>query len=272
MTNSHFDNAGSGFNLEDDEDLASMLGRAERASEDDGDLNIRPETRPGEVAAPEKPAYPSFEEQDDFAVEPIAEIEPLVAPEPEPEPEPEPVVEPEPAPVVKPVRTPESEPAVAHDVRNARGRVRVPSEAEQITDVTRTVAILDAYRSLSAEEKAVTVQFVTTGEMDSADDATVVVKVLNADPMLVTTMRALREAYEHDLVERAFYAMSLETKTLHSLGSLVAVFSDKDYQESQSNLDYSRQVVADIANLGDREISFVKATESVLAAAETAGR
>lgn len=297
-TDNDFDKPGSGFNLDEGEDLASMLGRAERASEDDGDLNVLPE-RTAQPTAPQPPAplewsdptpEPAEEEpvtepdipqpldmeldldfdlpaeHHDEAPEGAAvEFEPQVDPEPEPEPEAQPEPEPTPEPVAP-------APTSVSMAPPQRGRVHVPSEAEQVSSVARTVAILDAYRALSAEEKAVTVQFVTTGQLDSADDATVVVKVLNADPMLVTTMRSLREAYECDPVARAFYAMGLDTKTLHSLGSLVSVFSDKDYDETLTNLDYSRRVVEDIAQLGDREIGFVKATESVLAAAESVGR
>lgn len=295
MSSFGLDNAGSGFNLEDDEDLESMLGRASAASEDDGDLNFGPRQSSQSVPEPEPQSQFDFSDgegvsqeqptEEPVAAEPAVEEEAEVI-EPEPEMNQEPYVEPyvepapvEPAPVaVTEERSHAPEPAYSTEPMVTpptapgpnRARVRVPSEQEQVADAARVISIIDVYRKLSAEEKTVTVQFVTNGDMDTTDDATLVVKVLNADPMLTTTMRALREAYEHDLVERAFYAMSLDTKTLHSLGSLVSVFSDKEYDESLSNLAYSRDVVASIAELGDREINFVKATESVLAAAEIA--
>lgn len=280
MSNFGLDNAGSGFNL-DDEDFGSMLDRAAAASEDDNgnspttvtpmasdlasfleddDETYTPPQAEPEPVAPE----PVLEE---FDMEPEPELEPYMEPEPEPEPYVEPEPEPEPEPVVAPQRKrTEVEPPPAPS--KSKARVRVPTEAEQVAETARMIRILDTYRRLNPEEKMVAIQFVTNGDMDQAEDATVVVKVLNADPMLTPTMRALREAYEAEPVERAFYAMSLETRLLHNLGGLVGVFSGEEYDEKQTNLAYSRSVVAAIARLSDREINFVKATESVLAAAE----
>lgn len=280
MSTFGLDNAGSGFNIEDDEDLESMLGRAASASEDDGELTPlnqgdAPDFDELSVEVPAAPNAPQVTEFSDLTDAPVEayDVDPApveeefgqepapvaVVPEPTPEPEPVPaVVEPEPAAVPAPPVPPTP----------ARARVHVPSEAEQVEDTARVIRILDVYRQLSNEEKAVALQFVTDGALSKAEDAVLVVKVLNADPMLAATMRALREAYECEAVERAFYAMALDTKTLHSLGSLVSVFSGQDYDESLPNLAYSRAVVAAIAGLGEREISFVKATESVLAAAE----
>ena len=283
MSNYDFENSGGGFALDDDEDLDTMLNRATSAAETDEDINggvtmpedpdfdledledlVDPE--PAKPAKPEKAAKPAPRRPVEPEPEPVEEVssdpEPLAFLEPEPELAPEPEPEPEPTPAPKPVK-----PNPAPSTQQNRGKIKVPTEKELVAEATRIINILDVYRSLSKEEKEVTVQFVTDGELSEASDPVVVVKVLTSNPTLGSTMRALREAWECEPVERAFYAMALSSEELHSLGNLVTVFTEEEYDPSLSNLAYSRKVVAGIAKLQEREIGFVKATESVLAKA-----
>lgn len=306
------ENAGSGFDLDDSEDLESMFGKAAGASEDSGDLT-------GLSSEDLNRSQRTQMHEDDDVSAPPASPAPAVQAEPEPESgqdsdeletiiseiehiqgeaaehatpaavpandanvvasdhvviddslEKEIAIDPAP----QPTELPKDGEKLLDDnmspnasTSSTSKRVKVPSEAEQIESVERIIRILDAYRNLTAEEKSVAIQFVTDGELDSAEDEVVVVKVMNADPLLTKTMLALEKAYELDAVERAFFAVSLDSKTLHALGGLVSVFSSVDYDENQSNIDYSRQVVADITKLDEREIGFVKATGRVLAAA-----
>ena len=146
-------------------------------------------------------------------------------------------------------------------------RIHVKSEKEQISEISRTLRIVDAYRSLSSDEKTVAIQFVTNGNMTEADDATLAVKVMNCDSLLSPTMSALSQAHELSAVKRAFFILALDEPVLHNLGEMVEVFTGVNYDKTKNNLEYSELLVDAIEQLSDKEISFIKSTEKVLAAA-----
>lgn len=194
------------------------------------------------------------------------EIDPnptFTAPAPTPTPAPAHVAIP--SPVAREVNystTPEYSP------RAASRRISIPSESEEIALAGKVIRILDAYRKLSSEVQSVASQFITSGSEVIEDEATLVVKVINADPMLSVTMRSLREAKALDPVERVFHVISLEDDVLHSLGGLVSVFNGTALDESLNKINYARALVREIDKLEPRAVNYVESTESILAAAD----
>lgn len=147
-------------------------------------------------------------------------------------------------------------------------RIHIPSEAEEIQLASKTIRIIDAYRKLNSEVKTAASQFITNGTEIIEDEATLVVKVLNVDPMLPITMRSLREAKAKDPVERVFYVIDLSDDVLHSLGALVSVFSDVALDPRETKINYARKLVQEIDKLEARAVNYVESTESILAAAD----
>lgn len=212
------------------------------------------------------------EEYDDLpAEEPVAPIEQRAPRSWEIDPNPSfttpaPVV----APVVAPTPTP---PPVKHSAGSeysqpSSRRISIPSESEEIALAGKVIRILDAYRKLSPEVQSVASQFITSGSEVIEDEATLVVKVINSDPMLSITMRSLREAKDLDPVERVFFVISLEDEVLHSLGGLTSVFNGTTLDPNQNRISYSRALVHEIEKLEGRAVNYVESTESILAAAD----
>lgn len=149
----------------------------------------------------------------------------------------------------------------------ASTRIHIPTEADEIALAGKMIRIVDAYRKLNEDVKTVASQFITSGAEIVEDEATLVVKVLNVDPMLPITMRSFREAKALDPVERVFYIISLEDDVLHSLGRLVSVFIENTLDESDTKINYARKLVREIDQLENRAVNYVESTESILAAA-----
>lgn len=158
------------------------------------------------------------------------------------------------------------QPTPATQARNT-GRIHIPSENDQISIAKKTIRIVDAYRALNDEVRMVASQFITSSDEIITDEATLVVKVLNADPMLGTVMKALREAKNLDPVERVFYVIDLRDDVLHSLGDLVKAFTDVEFDTSASKINYARNLVREIDQLESHAVNYVESTESILAAA-----
>jgi hypothetical protein len=177
---------------------------------------------------------------------------------------------PTPAPAAVPAYSAPSHAAPRTETRptDTRKRINIPSEAEEILLAGKVIRILDAYRKLSSEVKTVASQFITNGAEVIEDEATLVIKVINVDPMLSTTMRSLREAKALDPVERVFYVIELDDEVLHSLGGLVSVFNGTTIDDSLSKVNYARTLVREIDNLDSRAVNYVESTESILAAAD----
>lgn len=282
----NLDNAGSGFVLDDGEDLSYLLSEAESHEEDDNertDIYFQDSEQPSSAQPPAKeeesnePApqvtSENVVEEESVIVEPEPVVEPVAYDDPEPvqeHPETQEVYEPEPvhneprehswADSVDPVPTPQV------NETYETPRVSVPKNAS-VEQVAQIIRILDAYRQLNSEEKTVASQFITVGEtLDNEEEF--VVSVLNVDPMLTKTMKALKEAKDRDPVDRAFFVVDLERNLLKNLGNLVSVFTGDEISNDQSHNQYSRQVVKNIEQLDNKDMSFVSATETVLTAAE----
>jgi hypothetical protein len=150
--------------------------------------------------------------------------------------------------------------------RSASRHINIPTEADEIATAGKVIRIIDAYRQLTPEVRSVASQFITGGSEVIEDEATLVVKVINADPMLSVTMRSLREAKAHEAVERVFYVISLEDDVLHNLGGLVSLFNGTTLDESANKISYARALVREIEKLEPRAVNYVESTESILAA------
>lgn len=144
--------------------------------------------------------------------------------------------------------------------------INIKSEADEIATAGKVIRIIDAYRKLNSEVRSVASQFITGGSEVIEDEATLVVKVLNADPMLSVTMRSLREAKALDPVERVFYVISLSDDVLHNLGGLVSLFNGTTMNESENRISYARELVREVEKLEPRAVNYVESTESILAA------
>jgi hypothetical protein len=259
-------NAGSGFSLDDeDEDFDALLNHAAAVSDGDegGASDLDAIDGPPAVMTKEKDVDPVKDTKESYDSEAQKLIDELDGINDDPKDE-------KPVPVEVPA-PPVEVPVVSSKAVKPHGGVRIRTEDELEQDTSRIIRVLDAYRDLSSEEREVALQFISNGQAEGVTDSKAVVKVINADQMLLKTMSSMCEVYELAPVDRAFYVMALDSKTLHMLGDLVSVFTQSDYNTKQSNLQFAKEVVSGIEQVGDREISYVKATESLLSASRTEG-
>jgi hypothetical protein len=210
---------------------------------------------------------------------------PQVAPEPTPQPEhytPEPVkqeftpafvpeaVMPTPAYTPEPYQKPElsatptSVFAHVNPAAVAGGLLPVGVDEDFLATAIR---VLDSYRALDRDVQKVVSQFVTSGERVFESEAELIIAVLQVDRTLGITMRALRDAKGLDPMERAFYIMELDISILKSLGDLISIFTGSTLIfVPGETISFARSLVKEIEQLDSRSISYVEATESVLAA------
>lgn len=228
------DNQGAGFVTDDGDDLDSMLSAANQGAEDD-DVDTSHYFTDSDVDSP--------------AVGPVNAT-----------------TVPEPGTVV----APEPEPMVSPEPLRAPARVSMRSEADDITEAGRVIRVLDTYRSLNSDTRSVVSQFIhNDNSHDPNDEALLVVRTLRADPMLAKCMRALGDSTtEKDRVKRVFYILRLPTDVLHSLGELVSMLSDSDLGNRNDQLAYAQSLENQVEGLDSKTIEYVKATQSVLDAAE----
>lgn len=258
-------NEGGGFAFDDDSDLDQLLeiaSKGEESGEDEDDSGIFLEDS-GEIAA--SPADTGVK----TAPEPVQErYEEPVVQEPEPIVQetsytPEPVYE-EPVISAPPVQeyTPTTPSFTAH-------RPVIRKETDLIDEAARVIRVLDVYRKLTDDVKNVVAQFVyNDNEVDISDEATLVVKVINAEDMLGKTMTNLKEsAAQKDRVERAFYILRLAEDELASLGALVSTLTETEISGIHDRIGFSKQVESAVDTLDPKIIQYVTATESVLNAA-----
>lgn len=144
-------------------------------------------------------------------------------------------------------------------------------ESDQIADADRVIRVLDAYRALTASEKSVAAQFVLNStDVDTSNEPEIVVKVINSDAMLGITMRNIREmASEKDRVERVFMVLRLPDDQLDSLGEIIQSVSDSKFETTlrSDRIGFAKEVEAAIDSLENDIVSYISATEGVLAAA-----
>lgn len=261
----HLDNEGTGFAL-DDEDFDKIFEKANEAATEDEDTNklfSGESTPPVNQGVQAQPESQDSQEQINSSV-----LEEMLNP-PVQETEPATVIESATvAPEVKQEVTPPTEMTIP--TATEQGRIKIPTEADDLAQVALVIRIVDAYRELTAEEKSVSSQFITGGE-EVTDESTYVVKVLNVDPMLSLTMETLISAKNQDPVERAFFVIDLSDKLFYSLGQLVSVFSDEDFSKREARSQYARRLVKCIEALDAKSMGFVEATQSVLKVTKTEG-
>lgn len=144
-------------------------------------------------------------------------------------------------------------------------------ESDQIADADRVIRVLDAYRALTAIEKSVAAQFVLNStDVDTSNEPEIIVKVINSDAMLGITMKNIREmASEKDRVERAFMVLRLPDDQLDSLGEIIQSVSDSKFETTlrSDRIGFAKEVEAAIDSLENDIVSYISATEGVLAAA-----
>lgn len=237
MSEFALDNEGSGFAVDDEEDFDAMFSASVSAAEDTGE-DVSSFLSPAEKkSAPSK--KPEKEEIREEKSEP--------APQP-----PMPVVE---------------EPKKKENDWTSR-KIHIPSLEDQITQVRKILNVYQAYTQLGPQEKSVVAQLVSRDDL--SDEYAFVVGVLNADPMLARTVITFLQAKEMEPVDRAFFVIDLESELLSRMGKLVEVFLNDS--ENLPNMSDRTQYVHFLVNIIDRldpkTISYVRAAESVLKAAE----
>ena len=145
-------------------------------------------------------------------------------------------------------------------------------ESDQIADADRVIRVLDAYRALTAIEKSVAAQFVLNStDVDTSNEPEIVVKVINSDAMLGITMKNIREmASEKDRVERVFMVLRLPDDQLDSLGEIIQSVSDSKFETTlrSDRIGFAKEVEAAIDSLENDIVSYISATEGVLAASD----
>lgn len=279
-----------------DEDTSVFFGG--RVSDDDEEDDYSTPTR----ASQPSPAYespkvdpepvyeaPSYSTESSYSVqdaystpEPAYIPEPVYTPEPVAAPEPTyttPEVQswddpsygtayssPAPVAVPSPSVAPVSSYVAPAPTPVAPTRIQMRTEADQLNLVRKAIKILEAYRPLKEDVKAVVSQLISNGEDLIDDEAKFVVKVLNVDSELDATMQAFVEAKGLEPVERAFYVIGLDDKTMYSLGSLVSAFSGESIDTSLTKILYSKAMVHDIEKLDRLVLEYVEATSTILAA------
>lgn len=242
------------------DDFDELFAKAIQSAEDSGDDSVLT----GVVESED------FEPTERAVAEP--QVQPIVEPDPTPEVIEEPVVDEileEPV-IQQPVQEPVVQTPAEYTapLSNTPGRLHIPSEEERISEITRIIAVLDAYRKLTNDEKGVAVQFITGSNITEAPEGVVVSRALGLDKQTAITMNCLLEAWELEPVDLAFYVINLDEETLVSMGKLLAVFRENvpDKTPSISSIEYARVLVDCIAGLGEHEMGFIKSTGSVLAA------
>lgn len=168
-----------------------------------------------------------------------------------------------------------SEPPAVNDssssVSNSKPGIHFKRESDQIADADRVIRVLDAYRALTAIEKSVAAQFVLNStDVDTSNEPEIVVKVINSDAMLGITMKNIREmASEKDRVERVFMVLRLPDDQLDSLGEIIQSVSDSKFETTlrSDRIGFAKEVEAAIDSLENDIVSYISATEGVLAAA-----
>ena len=154
---------------------------------------------------------------------------------------------------------------------SAKPGIHFKRESDQIADADRVIRVLDAYRALTASEKSVAAQFVLNStDVDTSNEPEIVVKVINSDAMLGITMQNIREmASEKDRVERVFMVLRLPDDQLDSLGEIVQSVSDSKFETTlrSDRIGFAKDVEAAIDSLENDIVSYISATEGVLAAA-----
>lgn len=277
MTEYLDNNEGTGFEIDDDLDFDTMFSEASQAAEDEdtskyfddnftGDSGVKNasqeehnEERTEERVYQEPQEEPSYQSEEPVYQEPRKE-EPVYQ-EPLRE---EPVCQ-EPQREESAYQTTRAE--RQEEPQKSRPKIHIPSIEDQIIQARRILNISDTYRKLSPEERSIAGQFISGGD-EIEEEFTFIVRAINADPMLARTMIAATEAKSLTPVERAFYVIDLDNDLLESLGSLLVVFTEDEFPPLRERTKYARVLVKIIDELDQKAMSYIKATVSVLKAAE----
>lgn len=147
-------------------------------------------------------------------------------------------------------------------------RINLPSEREEIAHVNKVINILNVYRKLS-NKNAVAQLVYNQAEVDETDEATLVVKVLRAEPIQSETMTVLREAaLQKDRVERVFYILRLEPHLLEYLGVFLTTIVGAEFTNTRDQISFAKEIEQVIESLENGIVQIVADAQSVLSAAQ----
>lgn len=149
----------------------------------------------------------------------------------------------------------------------SRQRINIMTEEEEIQKTAKIIKVLDVYRKLS--QKDVVAQLIyNQNDVDPADEASLVVKVLNTQPIYYEMMTSFREAAtQKDRVERVFYILRLDRDILDHLGGFLETLSEVEFVDKHDQISYSKQLEHAIDNLDNKVVQLVADAQSVLSAA-----
>ena len=157
--------------------------------------------------------------------------------------------------------------ASANPAPSTGRRINLPSEREEIAHVNKVINILNVYRKLS-NKNAVAQLVYSQAEVDETDEASLVVKVLRAEPIQSETMTVLREAaLQKDRVERVFYILRLERHLLEYLGVLLTTIVGAEFSNTQDQISFAKEIEQVIESLESGIVQIVAEAQSVLSAA-----
>lgn len=150
----------------------------------------------------------------------------------------------------------------------------VIKEQDMIDETTKIIKVLDVLRTFNNDTKSVVTQFIFNSNDVPTDEASIVVKALSVDNILVRTMENIRaSATEQDRVERVYYLLELPDNELNELGSTVGRLSSEE-QENEidkvrgNRIHLTKAVEKAINNLDSNVVKYVAATEQLLEAAK----
>lgn len=157
--------------------------------------------------------------------------------------------------------------ASANPAPSTGRRINLPSEREEIAHVNKVINILNVYRKLS-NKNAVAQLVYNQAEVDETDEASLVVKVLRAEPIQSETMTVLREAaLQKDRVERVFYILRLERHLLEYLGVFLTTIVGAEFSNTQDQISFAKEIEQVIESLESGIVQIVAEAQSVLSAA-----
>lgn len=150
---------------------------------------------------------------------------------------------------------------------NSENKISQKNKEVNFDFVEKVIKVIDAYRKLNDEEQTVARHFIAGSDTNKEDEALVVFKALETDPVKTRTFTILKKAKSYDQVERAFFLMGLDENSLSNLKNLVGSFNDDKSLNTDDKIELSRNLVKNIDTLDSSIIRYVEATESVLAVA-----
>lgn len=147
-------------------------------------------------------------------------------------------------------------------------KISVRTQKQEISDARTIIHVLDVYRALPESHKSIIAQFINMEEeLDPDDEASVVISSIRADDMHYKTMSNLRSAIEEkDRIERVFFILDLPEYEIRKLGDLISSFSDDPIENDKSSMRYAKSLEQKVNELDSNIIQYVVEAQEVLEA------